>query len=219
MLTLKADIRDTKTKPEEIRKTGRIPAVFYGKKEASTPISISKVDFLKVWNEAGESSVVKLDTPDGDKESLIQDVDLDPVTGIPRHADFYVFEKDHKVEVKLPIEFVGVSSAIKDLGGSLVKVLHEVKIEAMPKDLPHNLQIDIGSLIQFGDQILAKDIVLPQGVELKENPEEVVATVAAPREEKEEEAAPIDLSQIEVEKKGKEETAEEAPAAEEKKEE
>lgn len=220
MLTLKAERRDTKVKPEEIRKTGRIPAVFYGKKEASTPISIPKIDFLKVWEKAGESSVVTLETPDGDKESLIQDVDLDPITGQARHADFYVFEKGHKVEVALPIEFVGVSSAVKDLGGILVKVLHELKIEAMPKDLPHNINLDISPLVSFGDQILAKDIILPTGVELKENLEEVVATVTAPREEKEEEAAPIDLSQIEVEKKGKEETAEEgeaaAPEAEEK---
>jgi len=221
MLTLKAEQRDTKTKPQDIRETGQIPAVFYGKKEASTPISIPKIDFLKVWKEAGESSVVTLEIGDLStglgvkKESLIQDVDLDPVTGSPRHADFYVFEKGHKVEVELSIEFVGVSSAIKELGGSLVKVLHEIKVEAMPKDLPHNIELDIGSLVQFGDQILAKDIVLPAGVELKENPEEVVATVAAPREEKEEETAPIDLSSIEVEKKGKEEEpTEEAPTNE-----
>ncbi|MBI1974631.1 MAG: 50S ribosomal protein L25 [Candidatus Zambryskibacteria bacterium] len=218
MLTLKAEGRDVKTKPEAIRKTGRIPAVFYGKKEASTPISIRKIDFLKVWDEAGESSVVTLDTDDGIKESLIQDVDIDPITGNPRHADFYVFEKGHKLEVKLPIEFTGISPAVKDLGGTLVKVLHELKIEAMPKDLPHNLEIDVSSLVQFGDQILAKDIPLPEGVELKEYPEEVAVTVAAPREEKEEETVPIDLSAIEVEKKGKEEVAEEAPAEESKEE-
>ncbi|MBI2086618.1 MAG: 50S ribosomal protein L25 [Candidatus Zambryskibacteria bacterium] len=210
MLTLKAEIRNTKTKPAAIRKAGKVPAVFYGKRQASTPISIRQVDFLKVWHEAGESSVVTLDIPGGTKESLIHDVDLDPVTGAPRHADFYVFEKGHKVEVALPIEFEGVSSAIKDLGGALVKVLHEIKVEAMPKDLPHNITIDISPLINFGDQILAKDLKLPAGVELKEKSEEVVATVAAPREEKEEEAAPIDLSAIEVEKKGKEE----APAGE-----
>src|SRR3970040_331841 len=132
MLTLKAEIRDTKTKPETVRKAGKIPAVFYGKKEASTPISIPKTDFLKVWKEAGESTVVTLNTPDGEKESLIKDVDIDPVSGAPRHADFYVFEKGHKVEVSLPVEFTGVSPAVKDLGGVLVKVLHEVRVEAMP---------------------------------------------------------------------------------------
>lgn len=208
MLTLKAENRDINIAPDAIRKAGNIPAVFYGKKEASTPISIPRIDFLKVWKEAGESSVVTLDTPDGSKESLIKDVDLDPVSGAPRHADFYVFEKGHKVEVALPIEFEGVSPAVKDLGGSLVQVMHELKVEAMPKDLPHNITIDISSLAQFGDQILAQDVKLPSGVELKVGPEEVVVTVSAPREEKEEEAAPIDLSSIEVEKKGKEEDAE-----------
>ena len=205
MLTLKAEIRNKTDKLEQIRKAGKVPAVFYGKKEASTAISIPKIDFLKVWKEAGESSVITLETPKGIKESLIQDVDLDPITGIPRHADFYVFEKGHKVEVELPLEFIGISPAVKDLGGMLVKVLHKLKVEAMPKDLPHNIIVDINSLVDFGNQILAKDIAMPRGAELKENPEEVIVLVSAPREEKEEETAPIDLSEIEVEKKGKEE--------------
>jgi large subunit ribosomal protein L25 len=212
MLTLKAAIRDTKTNTQALRKAGHIPAVFYGKKEASTPITLKQTEFVKVWKEAGESSVVTLDTPTGTKDSLIHEVELDPVTGIPTHADFYVFEAGHKVEVSLPIEFAGVSPAVKDLGGTLVKVLHELAVEAMPKDLPHNITIDISTLAAFGDQVLAKDIPLPKGVELKLNPEEVVALVAAPREEKEEEAAPIDLSAIEVEKKGKEDAEEETPA-------
>ena len=210
MLTLKAEIRNTSVQPEEVRKSGKIPAVFYGKKEASTAISIPKIDFLKVWKEAGESSVVTLNTPDGEKESLIKDVDIDPVSGAPRHADFYVFEKGHKVEVSLPIEIAGIAPAVKDLGGIMVQVLHELKVEAQPKDLPHNITIDVSGLANFGDQILAKDIVLPNGVELKVNPEEVIATVSAPREEKEEEVAPApDLSQIELsEERGKKEETE-----------
>jgi len=208
MISLKVEARDRATKLDGLIKAGKIPAVFYGKKEASTSISINTIDFLKVWKQAGESSVVVLNTPEGEKESLIHDVDLDPVKGTPRHADFYVFEKGHKVEVEVPLEFEGIAPAIKDLGGSLVKVAHSIRIEAMPKDLPHDLKIDISSLVDFGSQILAKDIILPNGVVLIENPEEVVAMVSAPREEKEEEAAPIDLSSIEVEKKGKEEVAE-----------
>jgi|SRR3989344_2142793 len=205
MLTLKAEIRDKTDKLDRIRKAGKIPAVFYGKKEASTAISIPKIDFLKVWKEAGESSVVILETPEGNKESLIQDVDLDPITNIPRHADFYVFEQGHKVEVALPINFVGLAPAVKNLGGMLVKVRYELKVEAMPKNLPHNIDVDVGALANFGDQIIAQDIILPSGVELKEHPEEVVVLVSAPREEKEEETPAIDLTEIEVEKKGKEE--------------
>lgn len=215
MTKLKVEMRDKSVKLDLLRKEGRLPAVFYGKKEASTPISVSKIDFLKAWKEAGESTVINLETPNGVVESLIHDVDFDPVTGNPRHADFYVFEKGHKVKIDIQLEFVGVSPAVKDLGGVLVKVMHEVKVEAMPKDLPHNIEVDISSLISFDSQILAKDLNLPNGVELIENGEEVVALVSAPREEKEEESKPIDLSAIEVEKKGKEET-EEAPAEESK---
>ena len=215
MLTLKAEIRDKTDKLDRIRKAGRVPAVFYGKKEASTAISIPQIDFLKVWRAAGKSSVITLETPKGIKESLIQDVDLDPITGIPRHADFYVFEKGHKVEVELSLEFTGISPAVKDLGGMFVKVLYKLKVEAMPKDLPHGINVDISSLVNFGDQILAQDIVLPPGIKLREHPEEVVALVSAPREEKEEEVVePVDLSEIEVEKKGKEDTTEAVPEAE-----
>lgn len=211
MLSLKVEKRDAKVKPETLRQMGKIPAVYYGKKEPSTPIAVKKTDFLKVWKEAGESSVVSLETPEGAVESLIHEIDFDPVSGLPRHADFYVFEKGHKVKVEVPIEFVGTSAAVKDAGGILVKVLHALKIEAMPRDLPHNLTADITPLEAFESQILAKDIIMPEGVTLLENPEEVVALVSAPREEKEEEAAPIDLASIEVEKKGKDEEAGETP--------
>ena len=153
MVILKAEIRDKATKLDNLRKAGRMPAVFYGKKEASTPISINSTDFLKVWKEAGESSVVVLETKDGEKESLIHDIDFDPIKGTPRHVDFYVFEKGHKVQVEVPLEFIGVAPAEKDLGGSLVKVLYNLEIEAMPKDLPHNLTVDISSLIDFEKQV------------------------------------------------------------------
>lgn len=209
MLTLKAEIRDTQTEPDAIRKSGKMPAVFYGKKTASTSISISATEFDKIWKQGGESAVVTLETPEGAVESLIHEVDFDPVTGRARHADFYVFEKGHKVEVEVPIEVIGIAPAVKDLGGILVKVLYALTVEAQPQNLPHNIPIDVSSLVTFESQILAKDIILPKGVELKTNPEEVVALVSAPREEKEEESAPIDLAAIELsEKKGKEEAPE-----------
>jgi large subunit ribosomal protein L25 len=202
-ITLEVTPRDAKVKAAALRKTGKMPAVYYGKKQASTPVSVSAVEFLKVLKKAGESTVVTLKTKNGDMDSLIYDVDRDPVTDTPRHADFYVFEKGQKIKVKIPVEFTGVSPAVKDLGGVLVKVLREVEIEAAPKDLPHALIVDISKLAAFGNQVLAKDIVLPTGVTLVQNPEEVVASVYEPKEEVVEEA-PVDLAAIEVEKKGKE---------------
>jgi len=213
MLTLEIETRDVKKKPKALRKEGLLPAVYYGNKTEATPIAIPLATFLKAWKEAGESTVVTLKSATKTIDALIHDVDFDPVTDLPRHADFYVFDKDHKVEVEVPLEFIGVAPAIKELGGILVKALHELKIEAMPKDLPHEIEIDVSSLVDFDSQILAQDIKLPAGVTLVEDPEEVVASITRPVEEKEEEV-PVDLASVEVEKKGKkeEEGGEETPA-------
>ena len=208
-LNLRAEKREKIGKLESLRKAGLMPAVYYGHKKESTSIQIKKNKFLKAWKNAGESTVIKLSMPDGDMEALIHDVDLDPITDEPRHADFYIFEKGHKVEIAVPVEFTGISPAVKDLGGVLMKILHEIKVKAEPGNLPHQIEVDISPIAELEGQILAKDIAMPKGVELIENPEEVVVTVATPKAEKvEEEAAPADLSQIEVEKKGKQETEE-----------
>lgn len=206
MILLKAKKRDPKKNLGKMRKSGELPAVFYGKQEKATPISVAFKDFVKVWKEAGESSVVNLKIEGGeDLEALIQDVDSDPIRSIPRHADFYVFEKGKKLKIKTPIEFTGASPAVKDLGAILLKVLHELFIEALPKNLPKKIEVDISPLKNFGDFIAAKDIKLPSDVTLMEKPEEVVASVYEPKEEEEEKPVePVDLSAIEVEKKGKE---------------
>lgn len=222
-MTLKVQKRDTKTSIEALRAEGKFPAVFYGKKEASTPISIVYADFVKAWKKAGESTVITLSGDGIDVESLIQDVDLHPVTGRAIHADFYVFEKGKKIEVGVPLEFVGTAPAVKDLGGILVKVVHQLEIKALPKDLPHTIAVDISALVDFKSVVHAKDLKLPAGVELAVAPEDIIASVYEPKEEVEEVSAPIDLSTIEVAKKGKEakeggaEAEAEAPAKEEKK--
>ena len=204
MLSITVAARNDSETLTSLRKGGQVPAVFYGKKEKATSIAVPQKDFLKVWKEAGESSIISLKGAGADeKQVLIHDVSQDPVTGLPIHVDFYAIEKDKKLEVSVPIEFTGVSGAVKDLGGILVKVLHELEIESLPKDLPHNVTVDIGSLATLDSQILAKDIALPTGVTLITGPEEVVAAITEAKEE-EEESKPIDLESIEVEKKGKE---------------
>lgn len=208
MTSIEAKKRNKKDNLDIIRKGGFIPAVFYGKKEESTPITVSAKDFDKVFKEAGESTVVTLKGDFGDHDVLIHAVDSDPLTGKILHADFYVIEKGKKITVHVPVEFDGVAPAVKDLGGILVKVLHEVEIEAMPKDLPHGLTVDISLITDFDTHVTAGQIKLPQGVTLKTDAHEIVAMATRPKEEKEEDSKPIDLSSIEVEKKGKKEEEE-----------
>ncbi len=209
-ISLKATKRDLAVKLHNIRKEGNIPAVFYGPKEASTPITLSEVEFVKVWRKAGESSIIALEAEGETHDALIHEVDVDPVTSKVRHADFYIVEKGKKVQVHVPIVFEGTAPAVKELGGTLTKVLHEVEIEAKPADLPHELVVSVDSLVDYEARVIAKDIKLPSGVTLITDPEEVVALVSEVKEEVE--AAPVDLSAIEISvEKGKKEE-EEVPA-------
>ena len=207
MLTLKGELRNPKAKLAEVRAEGFIPAVYYGHKEKATPCVFNAIEFKKVWKAAGESSIVVLEMPSTKVNALIHEVQVDPVRGVPTHVDFYVIEKGQEVSVHIPLEFTGVSLAVKNLGANLTKVLHEVEVKALPENLPHSLVVDISTLDTLDAQIAAKDIVLPKNVTLVTNPDEVVALAAAPKEEVEE-AAPMDLSKIEVEKKGKKEEEE-----------
>ncbi len=208
MLKLKVLKRDGTEKPEEIRESGYIPAVFYGPKEASQSIKVLYPDFEKAFKSAGESTVVVLELDGEEHETLIHDVSYHPVRGNISHVDFYVIEKGKKVQVNVELEFVGVAPAEKVLGGTLVKVMHEIEIEAMPKDLPHSIEVDISSLVDFESQIHASDIKLPNGVTLLSDPEEVVALVQEVIEEVETPVETIDIASIEVEKKGKKEEEE-----------
>lgn len=211
--TLQVRKREGKKSLKELRGGKEMPAVFYGPKEEATPIAIDADVFKKLWKEAGESTVIEL-TGDGiDKEVLIHDVDVHPVSGEPRHADFYVMEKGKTVTVNVPIEFVEVAPAVKELGGVLVKVLHEIEIEVLPKDLPQQIEVDVSTLKDFESHILAKDVNIPESATLITGEDEVIALVNPAKEEVEEEEAEAgSIEDIEVEQKGKKE--EEEPAAE-----
>jgi len=209
MLILQATKR-TNEKPADVRAAGRIPAVFYGFKKESTPISVPGVEFIKLFREAGETTAITLDLGTEKVSSLIHDTQRDPVTGEPTHIDFLVVDMNKEVEVAVPVEFTGLAEAEKLGLGVVMKVLHEIEVRALPADLPHSVIVDVTSLATLSDAIHAKDIALPKGVVLVTDADEVVASVAAFVEEKEE-APVLDVSTIEVEKKGKKED-EEIPA-------
>ena len=203
MLKLNIKERDVKDSAASFRTKGLLPCVYYGPKDKPVSIVADQTEFLKILKQAGESTVVALVNGKEEIEVLIHDVSYDPVKGQVIHVDFYVPEKGKTVEVEVPIEFVGVSGAVKDMGGTLVKVLHGIEVEALPKDLPKNVTVDISVLKDLESQILAKDIKLPAGVTLITDPEEVVASISAAEEE--EAVAVADIASIEVAKKGKKE--------------
>ena len=210
MITLNAELRDVKVNPKMIRKGGRIPAVFYGQGQTSTPISVDRIEFKKVYQEAGETALISLKTPKGALDALIHDIALDPVLGDPIHIDLYIAAKDHKLQVHIPVEFVGIAPAEKT-GGIVMKIMHEILVESLPAKLPKSIVVDLSKLIDVNSHISIADLDLPEGVRALVPATEVIAGVTLPKEE-EEVVAPVDLSAIEVEKKGKKE--EEGEAAE-----
>lgn len=205
MSKLNVTARETVGKSSAVlAKDGLMPAIVYGPKQEATPVSISVHEFTKILRDEGESTVLDLEGLGKPMQVLIHDLDRDPITNVPRHADLYAIEKGAKVEVAVPISFTGESLAVKT-GANLVKVLHELMVEAAPADLPHEIEIDITALVAVGDQIHVKDVVLPKGVTSLVDGDDVVALAQEVEVEEETETAAPDMSAIEVEKKGKEE--------------
>lgn len=203
MITLSVEKRtEAGAKAPALRRAGQIPGVIYGAHHEATPVVFEARAFEKVLREAGEATIVSLAGLGEPLPTLIHEVDLDPITSYPRHVDFYAVTKGEKVEVAIPLVFVGESPAVR-AGANLIKVLHEIEIEADPMNLPHDISVDLSVLASIGDKIHVQDLALPAGVSLVTEPEEVVALIQEVVEEKEE-AAPADLSAIEVEAKGKE---------------
>ncbi len=204
MITLNAQKRSKADKLDEIRKNGMIPAVVYGAGVENTPISVPAIDFKKVYKQAGETTAITLNIDGKTVSALIHDIQLDPIRGFALHVDFLAVDMKKTIHAHVPLEFTGVSEAVKSGAGVLVKVLHELEVVSLPAEMPHSLAVDISKLATLDDNVFASDIVLPKGVSLVGDQHEVVAAVTAVHEEKEEEK-PIDLANIEVEKKGKKE--------------
>ena len=203
-ITLKATARDASENLTNIRKAGLVPAVVYGAGRTAENVTVTAREFTKAFKEAGESTTLTLEMPKGKVTVLIHEVTLDPIRSVPNHVDFLAIDTSKPIEVAVGLEFVGVSPAVKGSLGTLVKVLHEVEVSGLSKDIPHTLEVDISKLDVLDSHITIADLKLPAGVTAMGNPTDIVAAIASIKEEKEEVSA-IDFSAIEVEKKGKKE--------------
>jgi large subunit ribosomal protein L25 len=209
MIKLQANLRslnDKKTSVSMIRENGNIPAVVYGPKFANTSIDLNYQDFIRFYNKNGETTLLSLDIAGEKKQTvnvLVKDIDLHPVSNKVIHIDFYAPEAGKKVTVSIPVEFVGESAAVK-AGAQLVKVLHEIEVEALPENLPHSVEADLSIMTTVDISVHVKDIKFPAGVTCELDADEVVASCVEYVEEAAETVA-VDLSKIEVAKKGKKE--------------
>ncbi len=214
VLVLNAKTREvTGKKVKTLREKNLIPAVIYGKEIKPKNLVLEYLPFEKVWREAGESSLVELKIDDSEPmKILIHGVQKDPVSGRFTHVDFWKVKMTEKITAEIKFKFVGESQAVKELGGILVKSLDGIKVECLPQDLVHEIEVDISSLKTFEDLIHVKDIKFPRGIKVLGNLSDVVATVSPPRSEeelKELEAKPEEkVEEVEVIEKKEEAEAE-----------
>lgn len=205
-------VSQTRNKEElaGLRKGGFIPGVLYGPKTKPASVKVQAKEFQKIYEEAGESSLIQLKSQESTTPVLIREIQRDPVRGQVIHVDFYQPPLDEKIEVTVPLVFQGEPSAVRDLGGTLLKNIQEVAVKALPQNLPHEIVVDISKLATFEDRILAKDLTQNKDVEILRDPEEVVAQVVETMDiEKELEQPVVEnveaVEQVKVEKKVEEE--------------
>ncbi|WKZ29030.1 MAG: 50S ribosomal protein L25 [Patescibacteria group bacterium] len=212
--------RDVKVKAKKLRAQGLIPAVLYGHGTENHHLAVPYNVFTKAFKAAGESTLLDLELEgNGTVKGLVKDWQVDPLSNRYTHVDFYQVNLKEKLKVTIALNFVGESAAVKEQGGSLVKSMDSLRVECLPGDLVHNIDVDVSVLKSFDDMIHVSDLKLPEGIEVLEDANAVVVLVEAPMTEDQlkalENAAPVDVTAIKTEAEEKKAAEEAAKAAEE----
>ncbi len=191
-------------KTKHLRKEGSIPAELYGHNIENKHLSVDAKDFGRVFEEAGESSVIYLSEGEATHPVIIQAVDIHPITDEVRNIDFYKVNMDEKVTITVPLEFTEEAGSVK-LGGVLVKALSEVEVECLPGKIPHTIAVDLSQLDEIGKVIHISDIPQMEGVKILNDEATTIALISEPKEEPEEKSeANIESVVVESEEKRKE---------------
>jgi large subunit ribosomal protein L25 len=172
-----------------LRSTGNVPAIVYGQEKDAEPVAVNAHEFSKIYAHAGHNTIIDLKIDQAASDNvLIQAIATDPVTGDITHADFYRVNMNQEIRTTVPLHFVGEAPAVYQQEGTLLTNIEEVEVETLPGKLPANIEVDISGLDDFEKSIHISDLVVPEGVEILVDPEELVCKVDPPRSEEEMEA-------------------------------
>jgi len=214
---LEAQERDVvgTTSAQKLRREGLIPGVIYGRGKTPHAIAVPERELrAALTGGAGLHAILDV-TLAGQKTShasILKDYQVDPIRGHITHFDLHEVRLDQPITAQVAIELVGESPGVK-VGGVLSALVREVSVEALPLEMPQQLELDI-SQAEIGATLRIADLVAPEGAVLLDDPDTVVVSVAAPRAEVEEVAE--DLPEGEEAPEGEEPAAEgEEPAGDE----
>jgi large subunit ribosomal protein L25 len=178
----------TGKKAKRLLRQGLVPGALYDSKGQSQPVQFSERELLRVLHEAGTTHLIELELDGKRVPTLLREVDREPITARIRHVSLWAMPMDEPIETEVPITFTGESAALR-AGGMLIHPVEKLTVRCLPRDIPEAIVVDLSALRDFGDSIHVRDLVLPPGVQVLDDPDETVATVAAPKVAAEEEVA------------------------------
>jgi len=197
-----------------LRREGQLPAILYGRNFETLPIMFDYRETSRVIQRLGSSTLVVIDLGEESHYALIREKQRDVIKGNLLHVDFQVVSLTEKVHAEVSVELIGESPAVKDLGGLIIVNNEQLEVEALPRDLPDRIEIDVSSLQEIGDTIYVRDLTLEGEVTILADEDEPIVLITLPsvEEEPEEEAVEeeefLDESEPEVIEKGKQEDEE-----------
>lgn len=165
--------------PRALRRQGQIPAVIYGPHVESLPISIPEDELVDLFKHGTRSTMVEVEVDGKVYHVFLKDVQVDPVTDRLWHVDLYVPEPGRLLVMPVPVRLLGTAPGVRE--GGLLEHVHEyIEVEAIPKLIPPEVEVDISQL-GIGDSVLVGDLPWEEGVRPLLPPGDVVVTVLAPR--------------------------------------
>lgn len=173
---------------DALRTVGIVPGVMYGFAIEPVNIQLDRNSVKRAIDMGGESTVTQLMLDGVEHPVLIQEVQKDPLTGFVSHVDFRRVNMTETVEAAIAIKLTGEAPAVKTLGGTLIQLLEEVEVKALPSALVKEIEVSVQTLLTFDDMIHVSDMVIPEGVEILNDGDQAVASVQPPRTQEEMEA-------------------------------
>ncbi len=202
---LTVDPRDVLGKKvKKMRREGVTPANIFGHNVESRAIQVSTDDLKHVLRSAGRNDIVYLRLGgDEPRPTFVKEVQQNPVSDAILHVDFMQISLKNKVRLEVAIHLVGLAPAVDTLGGILVHGLDHVTVEALPTEVPSVIEVDVTGLTSIDQALHVSDLVVPDGVTILTDMEQVVAKVSPP-------AVEIVVEEVEAEaEEGAEEAGEE----------
>ena len=175
---LKAEPREP-GRPRATRREGFVPAILYGGNGGNVALRVRRSDVIRLLGQHGGRGLLQLDVDGKPQTVVIKEIQRDPVKGDVLHIDFYRVSMTEKVETTVPLRFEG-EEAVAARGAVLQAQLREVEIACLPADLPEEIVVDVSTL-EPGHALTVGQLQPPPGVEIRSDPEQVVATVVMPR--------------------------------------